>query len=88
MIVNLFYVTIVLLLVASIVAWFVFARRLIRVWKLIRGERRLERLECSECRYPLRFNGTEYWCSECGYRNPIRVDPPVKSRGKDVPRDP
>jgi transposase len=75
------------LMIASIVAWFVFARRLIRVWKWIRGERRLERLECPECRYPLRFNGTEYWCSECGYRNPLRVGSDAASRGENHERD-
>lgn len=47
-----------------------------RVWRLNRGDQRLNHGKCPQCEYPLRFNGSEYWCSECGYRHPVRADRP------------
>lgn len=42
-------------------------------WRWSRQERRLNNIECPHCKYPLRFNGSEYWCSECGYKHFLHV---------------
>jgi hypothetical protein len=43
-------------------------------WRLHRSDWRLHKSACPQCAYPLRFNGREYWCSECGYRHPVKID--------------
>ncbi len=56
-----------------------------RMWALHRHDRELNRGNCPKCSYPLRFNGVEHWCSECGYRHPVKVDPTRESsREEDV----
>jgi hypothetical protein len=44
-----------------------------RAWRFHRHERRLSKLQCPKCEYPLRFNGSEFWCSECGYKYPLKL---------------
>ena len=65
------YVTIWLILCGLVAAAF-FILLLRFTWRLHRGERELNRGNCPACSYPLRFNGTEHWCSECGYKHPVK----------------
>ena len=58
-----------------------------RGWRMDLGDRRLRKAQYPNCEYPLRFNGTEHWCSECGFKHPLRVDSPVDSGGEEVVGD-
>jgi hypothetical protein len=49
---------------------FSIGRALRRLLRIHRRDRRLMQAHCPECDYPLRYNGTDFWCSECGHRFP------------------
>lgn len=61
------------LLAGGMIALAVLGIRLLwLLWLMHRELRRVERLSCPACNYPLRFDGTQYWCSECGYKHSLR----------------
>ncbi|MCI0365222.1 MAG: hypothetical protein L0Y44_13675 [Phycisphaerales bacterium] len=43
-------------------------------WQLHQSEGRLTKARCPYCTYPLRFDGVQHWCSECGYKHPVSKD--------------